>query len=233
MTRSKPKLTLKLIGGVGYSVIFFGGALFLGARTFHWWRAWVFLGVVLVAAATTMFGIFPSRPELLDERYKAPLQKGQPLSDKVLTPLLVLSFLGLLVFIPLDVFRLRLLPETGLGIATLGLVLFAGGWALITLALRENAFAAPIVKHQGERGQVVVRSGPYRIVRHPMYAGAIPLMIGMALWLGSYAGALLAVVPIGTLALRVLAEERLLSRELRGYEEYARTVRWRLVPGVW
>jgi protein-S-isoprenylcysteine O-methyltransferase Ste14 len=231
MTRST--LTLKLVGGVVYPVLFFGGALFLGARILHWWRAWVFLAVVVVAAATTLFGIFPSRPELLDERYQAPFQAGQPLSDKVLTPLLVLSFLGLLVFIPLDVFRLRLLPETGLGIATLGLVLFAGGWALITLALRENAFAAPIVKHQGERGQVVVRSGPYRIVRHPMYAGAIPVTIGMALWLGSYAGALLAAVPIGTLALRVLAEERLLRRALRGYDDYARTVRWRLVPGVW
>jgi protein-S-isoprenylcysteine O-methyltransferase Ste14 len=230
---TKAGLTLKLVGGVVYPVLFFGGALFLGARTLHWWRAWVFLGVVLVASATTMFGVFPDRPELLDERYKAPLPRGQPLSDKVLTPLLLLSFLGLLVFIPLDVFRLRLLRETGLGIATLGLVLFAGGWALIALALRENAYAAPIVKHQSERGQVVVTSGPYRFVRHPMYAGALPLLIGMPLWLGSVAGALLAVVPIGTLALRVLAEERLLRRELRGYEDYARTVRWRLVPRVW
>lgn len=176
---TKSKLILKLIGGVVYSVAIFGGLLFLAAWTFRWWRAWVFLGVVLVASAATMFGIFPSRPHLLDERYKSPIQKGQPLSDKVLTPLLVLSFLGLVAFIPLDVFRFRLLGEPGLGIATLGLILFAGGWALIALAMRENAFAAPIVKHQGERGQVVVETGPYRIVRHPMYAGAIPLMVGM------------------------------------------------------
>ncbi len=231
MTRSK--FILKLIGGVVYSVAIFGGLLFLGAWTFRWWRAWLFLGVVVVASSATMFGIFPSRPELLDERYKAPIQKGQPFSDKVLTPLLVLSFLGLVVFIPLDVFRLRLLGETGLAAATVGIVLFAGGWALIALAMRENAFAAPVVKYQGERGQVVVETGPYRIVRHPMYAGAIPLTVGMALWLGSRAGVLLAVVPILTIVARVMAEERLLRRDLPGYMDYGRKVRWRLIPLVW
>lgn len=233
MSMTKPGLYFRLIGGVAYSVAIFGGLLFLGAWTFHWWRAWVFLGVVLVASAATMFGIFPKRPELLEERYKSPIQKGQPLSDKVLTPLLMLSFLGLVLFVPFDVFRLHLFGETGLGIASLGLVLFAAGWGLVALALRANAFAAPIVKYQRERGQFVVETGPYRIVRHPMYAGAIPVTIGMALWLGSYAGALLAAVPIGTLVLRALAEERLLRRELPGYEDYARKVRWRLVPLVW
>jgi protein-S-isoprenylcysteine O-methyltransferase Ste14 len=228
-----PKLVLKLVGGVVYTVVFFGGALFLSAWTLHWWRAWVLVGVVSVASALTMFGIFPSRPDLLDERYKPPLQKGQPLADKVLTPLLVLSFLGLVVFVPIDVFRLSLLGAPAGTVAALGLLLFAGGWAVIALALRENAFAAPIVKHQGDRGQVVVETGPYAVVRHPMYAGAIPLMVGMPLWLGSCAGAILAVVPLGILALRVVTEERMLRAELGGYGAYAERVKWRMVPGVW
>jgi protein-S-isoprenylcysteine O-methyltransferase Ste14 len=227
------RLALKLVGGVVYSVVFFGGFLFLAAWTLDWWRAWVFVGVVFVASSATMFGIFPGRPDLLDERYKAPIQKGQPLADKILTPLLVLSFGGLLVFVPLDVFRFRLLGGTGPVAAAAGLAMFVGGWTAIALAMRENAFAAPVVKHQGERGQVVVDSGPYRVVRHPMYAGAIPLMVGMALWLGSVMGALLAAIPIGTLVLRVAAEEKLLRRELPGYSDYARRVRWRLLPGVW
>jgi protein-S-isoprenylcysteine O-methyltransferase Ste14 len=224
---------LKLVGGVVYSAAFLGGPLFLAAWTVHWWRAWVFVGVVLAASAITMFGIFASRPDLLDERYKAPIQKGQPLADKVLTPLLVGSFLGLLFFVPLDVFRFHVMGETGPGVAVLGLSLFVAGWYVIALSLRENTFAAPIVKHQAERGQLVVQTGPYRIVRHPMYAGAIPLMIGMPLWLGSLAGALLAAVPLGTLVLRILVEERMLRRTLPGYDEYARAVRWRLVPFVW
>ena len=111
--------------------------------------------------------------------------------------------------------------------------MFAVGWTVIALALRVNTFAAPVERHQEERQQVVVDTGPYRIVRHPMYAGAIPLTIGMPLWLGSYAGVILAAAPIATLVLRVVAEERFLRRELRGYEEYRRRVRWRLVPLVW
>lgn len=180
-----------------------------------------------------MFGIFPSRPDLLDERYKPAIQEGQPTSDRVLLLALVFTFGGLIVFIPIDVFRLQLLGLTGLPVASIGLLAFAAGWTAIALALRENTFAAPVVRHQEERHQVIVDTGPYGIVRHPMYAGAIPMMIGMALWLGSYAGAVLAVVPIATLVLRILAEERFLRRELPGYERYTRRVRRRLLPFVW
>jgi protein-S-isoprenylcysteine O-methyltransferase Ste14 len=227
------RLFLKLVGGVVYPVAMFGGLLVLGAWPFDWGRGWVFVGVVFAASATTMFGIFPGRPELLDERYKAPIQRGQPLVDKLLTPLLLVAFLGLVVGIPLDVFRFHLLGGTGLPVAALGLLLFAGGWTVVALGLRENAFAAPIVKHQADRGQRVVETGPYAIVRHPMYSGAVPLMIGMPLWLGSVAGALLAALPLAVLAVRTTGEERLLRRELAGYDDYTRRVRWRMVPFVW
>ncbi len=224
---------LKLAGGVVYSVLIFGGPFFLGAWTLHWPRAWVFVGVVFAASALTMFGIFPSRPELLDERYKAPIQKEQPIADAIVTLCLGASFLGLLFFIPLDVFRFHLLGTTGVGVGAVGLVLFAAGWTMVALALRENAFAAPVVKLQQERGQLVVQTGPYRFVRHPMYAGAIPLMMGMPLWLGSIAGVVLAMVPLTFIVLRLLIEERVLRRELPGYQEYARRVRWRVIPFVW
>ena len=111
---------------------------------------------------------------------------------------------------------------------------FGAGWTVIAVAMRENAFAAPVVKHQEERGQLVVDTGPYRIGRvTPCTRGALPLTVGMALWLGSCAGVLLAAVPIGVLVLRVLAEERFLRRELPGYEDYTRKVQWRLIPLVW
>ena len=84
----------------------------------------------------------------------------------------------------------------------------------MTLALRENAFAAPVVKHQKERQQRVIDSGVYSVVRHPIYAGAVLLLVGMPLWLKSYAAAVLASVPIGVLALRILLEEQFLRREL-------------------
>ena len=223
----------KLVGGVVYSVATYAILLFVPAWTVHWWQAWVLLGVVFLASTITMFGIFPSRPDLLDERYKPPIQKGQPLSDRLIVLALLASFTGLIVFIPLDVFRIHTFAPPGLLVSAVGLLLFAGGWTLLALALRENTFAAPVVRHQEERGQVVVDTGPYRIVRHPMYAGAVPLLLGMTLWLGSYAAALAAAIPISTLVARILLEERFLRRELPGYEAYTQRTRWRLIPHVW
>lgn len=223
----------RLIAGIILNVIIFGGLIFLPARTLEWWRAWVFLGVVFVANVTTMVTIFPSREDLLKERFKPPIQKGQPLSDKIVVLLLLTTFCGLVAFIPVDVFRLHPIRKPGPLISSVGLVLFVAGWWIISLAFRENAFAAPVVKHQEERHQTVVDTGVYSIVRHPMYAGAVLLLIGMPLWLESYAAALLASVPIGMLVVRIRIEERFLRRELPGYDTYTKRVRYRLIPFVW
>jgi protein-S-isoprenylcysteine O-methyltransferase Ste14 len=115
----------------------------------------------------------------------------------------------------------------------IGGVLFVVGWWIMTLALRENAFAAPVVKHQADRQHTVIESGVYGLVRHPMYAGAVPLLVGMPLWLESYAAALLASAPIGTLVVRILVEEQFLRRALAGYNAYTERVRYRLIPFVW
>ena len=87
--------------------------------------------------------------------------------------------------------------------------------------------------HQEERQHTVITSGVYGVVRHPMYAAAVPLLVGMPLWLESYAVALLAGVPIGMLALRILVEERFLRRALKGYVAYTEKVRHRLIPFLW
>jgi protein-S-isoprenylcysteine O-methyltransferase Ste14 len=223
----------KLIGGVVYSVAFIAGPLFLFGWTLDWPRAWIFTGVVAVLASVTMFGVMAKRPELLAERYKPAIQPDQPLADKIITPLIGITFLALIAFIPRDVFHYALLGHTPLAVALVGLALFVAGWTLITLAFRENAFAAPVVKHQTERGQRVVDTGPYHFVRHPMYTAALLLFVGMPLWLGSYAGAVGAAVPMSVIVARLLVEERALRRDLPGYAEYAVRVRWRIVPGLW
>ncbi len=225
--------TFKLIAGIVLNVAIFGASLLLPAGTLEWWRAWVFLGVVFVGAVASTLSVFRASKGLLEERFRPPVQKGQPLADKVLVILLIAAFVGLIVFIPLDSFRFHLMAKPGSFVSSLGLVLFAVGWWIMTLALRENAFASPAVKHQKERHQRVIDSGVYSMVRHPMYAGAIPLLIGMPLWLESYAAAMLAIIPIGTLVLRILFEERFLRRELAGYEAYMERVRYRLIPFLW
>ncbi len=223
----------KLIAGIILDVVIFGVPLFLPAGTLRWPRAWVFLGVVFIGAIASIVSLFHASGGLLAERFRPPIQKGQPFADKVLIVLLIAAFVGLLVFTSLDVFRFHLMAEPGFLVSALGLVLLAAGWWIMTLALKENAFAAPVVKYQEERQQRVIDSGVYSVVRHPMYAGGIPLFIGMPLWLGSYAGAMLAVVPIGLLVLRIFFEERFLRRNLAGYAAYTERVRYRLIPFLW
>ena len=98
---------------------------------------------------------------------------------------------------------------------------------------RGNAGAAPVVKHQEDRQHTVIESGVYGVVRHPMYAGAVPLLVGMPLWLESYAVVMLASVPIGTLVVQIVVEEQCLRRALAGYNAYTESVQYRLVPFVW
>jgi protein-S-isoprenylcysteine O-methyltransferase Ste14 len=219
----------KQVAGILNTVIF-AALLFLAAGTIHWPRAWIFLGVVFVAAALSTFAI----PEdLLNERFKLPVQRRQPLADRIVILAFLASFIAVILFIPLDVFRLHLTGPPANAASLLGLALFAAGWWLITAAMVENPFAAPVVKLQMERGHHVIESGPYRIVRHPMYTGAIPLLIGMALWFGSYAATLAAIVPIVLIAIRVVIEEKFLRSELSDYDQYTTRTRFRLIPFVW
>lgn len=137
------------------------------------------------------------------------------------------------MFTSLDVFRLQLMSKPGTLVSSSGLVLFVAGWWIAYLSMRENAFAAVVVRHQEERKQTVIDSGVYGVVRHPMYAGGVMLEVGLPLWLESYAGALLGVDPIAALALRIVFEERFLRRELKGYDAYMQRVRYRLIPHLW
>jgi protein-S-isoprenylcysteine O-methyltransferase Ste14 len=223
-------LRFKQIAGIVFNTFFFAVTLFVPAGTIRWPRAWIFLGVVFVGTAVTTF-VLPE--ELLNERYKPPVQRGQPLFDQIGIFVFVGSFVAAVLFIPLDAFRLHLLRPPDIVASIFGLALFAAGWTLITVAMRANAFAAPVVRHQKERGQHVIDSGPYRFVRHPMYAAVLPLLVGMSLWLGSFAGAIVAIVPTLLIGIRAMLEEKFLRRELPGYTEYITRTRFRMIPYVW
>ena len=226
-------LLAKLAVGACVQPALYALLLFGPAGTFTWPRAWVFIGVVAVAGVASLAVLARHDTGLLAERLKPPIQRGQPAADKVVITLLLIAYLAAVASIPVDVFDLHVLPPPPSWLSALGLVFLVAGWCVVTWVMRVNAFAAPVVKHQEERHQYVVDTGPYAVVRHPMYAGAVPLMLGLPLWLGSTAGALAALLPIATLMARIAIEERFLRRELRGYEDYTRRVRYRLVPGVW
>jgi len=223
----------KVITGVAFNVVLYALLLFVPAGTLHWWRAWVFLAVTVAVMAAASFSILPDNADLFSQRAKGVIQKGQPLWDRVLAILLVVSYAGQIVFISLDVFRFHLVPKPGGLVSFLGLALYVAGWWIMTLAMKVNPFAVPVVRLQEERHQRVIDTGVYAVVRHPMYTGFVPMVVGPALWLGSYVAALLAIVPITVLATRSVFEERFLKRELKGYEAYTKKVRYRLIPFVW
>jgi len=223
----------KLIAGLFLNTAFYGLLLFMPAGMLDWWRAWVFLVVTFIVTAVAVRKIFRENPGLLSERYRGVIQKGQPLWDRILVIFLLISYVGQIILIPLDVFRFHLMAYPGELVSFLGLALYVAGWWILTLAMIINPFAVPVVRLQDERHQRVIDTGIYAVVRHPMYAGFVPFVLGPALWLESYAAALLAIVPIGILAVRSLFEERFLKRELKGYGAYTEKVRYRLIPFVW
>ena len=227
------KFLRKLIVGVVWNMASLAVMLFLPASTLDWWRAWVLVGVVGVCFVAMMVGVLRTRPELMKERFRSIVQKGQPFVDRVLLLAFVVSYTAILIFIPLDVFHFHLLPTPSVWVSSIGLGLYVVGWLMTVLVFKENAFAAPVVRHQDEREHKVVDTGVYRLVRHPMYMGMSLCKVGMALWLESYAAAILSLIPIVLLAARIVYEERFLRRELMGYNAYAEKVRFRLVPFVW
>jgi protein-S-isoprenylcysteine O-methyltransferase Ste14 len=211
---------------------FMGVIIFGAAGTTAYTSGWLYLGVMV--ALSIVFGTVMARvdPGLLRERLKPPLQKDQPLADKlVLIPVLLLIFGGM-GFMAADAARWHwsAIPSS-VQWAGYGLLLAA---LLFTYwIMRTNSFAAPVVKIQKDRGQTVITTGPYAIIRHPMYFGALFYVAGTSLVLGSWWG--LATVPILALlfGIRIGIEEQTLRTALEGYDDYARRVRWRLIPFIW
>lgn len=208
--------------------------LFVSAGTLAWWQAWVLIVVLLVTRTVSAVIAHRVNPALLRERAGLPLHGDQPWADRLLVlAVLGVGFLGITAVAALDRFHWHVFPRPPLPLGGAGLVLFALGWGLKGWALRTNAFATTVVRMQHERNHAVVVSGPYSVVRHPFYAADPLIFLGLSLWLESYVATLFAIVPIALMMVRLTLEERFLRNALPDYREYAKRVRYRLVPGLW
>jgi protein-S-isoprenylcysteine O-methyltransferase Ste14 len=214
---------------VAGAMVFFA-AIFAPAWTLDYWQGWAFFLTLVVS--TTLVTIYMARNDkgLLESRLRTGPTVEKTATQKVITSVSQLVVPAVFVIMPLD-HRLGWSPVVPASLSILGDVLGALGMGMYFLVVRENRFAAGTVDVVD--GQTVVSTGPYAIVRHPMYAGAILVCLGAPLALGSWWGFLLTPVVTGVLAWRLLDEERYLREHLRGYAEYTRTVRYRLVPYVW
>jgi protein-S-isoprenylcysteine O-methyltransferase Ste14 len=208
-----------------------GALLFVSAGTVRWPGAWVLLGELSGLGLVSGIAIGRHDPALLRERMRSPVQRDQKGWDKLLMSAFFSLWLIQYVVAGLDV-RLHA-SEVPLWLKLAGALGVALGFYVCHVVMLTNTFAAPVVKIQTERKHQVISSGPYAFVRHPMYAGAIPMIVGTPLLLGSWYALLLSLVMIVLLAYRAVLEETTLAAELEGYAAYAARVRYRLVPGLW
>ena len=212
-----------------FGLLFFVLLVFWPAGTFDYWQGWLFLAIF--AASTVGFTVYLAiydRP-LLERRMKAGPQHEREWSQKIIVSLVLVAFFSLIVVSALD-HRYGWSPVAP-GVSILGGVVIVLSFLFISWVTRVNSFAASNIRV--EKDQRVIDTGPYAYVRHPMYAGAIWLFVGMPLALGSWWSLFLILPFVPVLLWRLLDEERILQRDLPGYTEYMRRVRSRLIPFVW
>jgi protein-S-isoprenylcysteine O-methyltransferase Ste14 len=203
--------------------------LFGTAGTTRYWQAWVYLGIYVAAAIPTMRYLVRRDPALLERRMRGGPMFETERTQRIIMTFTSLGFIALLVVPALD--RRFGWSSVPVWAVVLGDVLVATGYCFILLVYRVNSYTASTI--QVVPGQTVISTGPYAIVRHPMYASGSLYIFGTPLALGSYWGfvAIAAMMPF--LLWRLLDEERILTRDLPGYAEYRQRVRHRLVPLIW
>ncbi len=207
------------------------GSMFGIAERLDWTPGWVFLGVYLLTGAAAVAYLYRTNPEVLVARSQFHWRDQTP-AHKVVFVLLVVSYIAIIQVAALDAGRFHC-SAVPLWLVVAGYVLLILGNAGCVWVLSVNKFAEPSVSIQSDRGHKLVDSGPYAIVRHPLYAFAFFLCLGTPLALCSYWAFVPSVLGYLTLIVRTAMEDRLLYNGLPGYKDYAARVRYRLIPGVW
>ncbi len=200
---------------------------------FGWWQAWGYSLLIVAAGIGGRIWAERRHPGLLAERQNAKKFQDAKAWDKVLAPLMALSLsFPLPIVAGLD-HRFVWSPAFPLWLIVLGFILTSLGYAFAVWAMAENRFFSSVVRIQTDRGHAVCDSGPYRLVRHPGYAGNIPPLLGIVLALGSVWALIPAVAALSIAVVRTALEDQTLQEELPGYRDYARRVRSRLIPGIY
>jgi protein-S-isoprenylcysteine O-methyltransferase Ste14 len=206
-----------------------GVLLLTPAWTLGYWQAWVYLFLFATSSALITAYLWKKDPQLLQRRINGGPGAEREKSQKLIQLLASIAFIGAMILPSLDHrFSWSAVP---LPSVVLGDVLTMLGFLIVFRVFKENTFTAATIEVAPD--QRVISTGPYAIVRHPMYSGALVMLVGTPLALGSWWGLLMSVLMILAIAWRALDEERFLLKNLPGYAEYCQRVRYRLVPFVW
>ncbi len=217
------------IGQIAAQIALEGAVLLAAAGDWLWWRAWTMLGLSVALVAASGAWLLRRNPDVIVARSR--VGAGTKRFDKVVLAFYGAAVLALLVVAGLDA-RFGWSP-LGWQTALVGAVLMAAGMVPIAWAMGVNRNLEQTVRIQTDRGHQVTTEGPYRIVRHPMYAGTLVQLAGMAFVLGSGWSLVPAAACVVLFVVRTALEDGTLQAELPGYREYASRTRWRLVPFVW
>jgi len=230
--RKLTKSGIKVLVGTFLGPFIQGVILFVSAGRINMPRAWCYLVVSLVGMFGGIMVVGKVNPELLNHRGQWKKKKGTKPWDKFLMPAFgIMGFYVLVVIIGLDArFQWSYL---GIDFAIAGIVLFIIGSISINWAMMVNTYFETTVRIQKDRDQKVVTTGPYKIVRHPGYVGAILWAVSTPLIIGSLVGLVPAAIAVFVLVIRTWLEDKTLHSELNGYAEYAESVKYRLLPRVW
>jgi protein-S-isoprenylcysteine O-methyltransferase Ste14 len=208
----------------------FFAIIFLSAGTIDYWQGWAFIAVNTILAFVVLF-IFKGRSALLKERL-AP-GPGMKWWDKVFYAFYIPGFFGEMIIAPLDVGRYGWSENIPASIYILAYILFVAACIIVIWAMYVNDYFSSVVRIQEDRGHKVIQEGPYAIVRHPGYLGVIPLVIAIPLIMGSYYALISGLFVAIPILIRTYLEDKTLQKELPGYKEYAKKVKYRLIPYIW
>jgi len=212
----------------------FAVALMWPAGTWQWWEAWVLVGLwTLYGLVMTMY-LLRNDPALLSERLKlVPLHKEQKAWDKALMLLFFIAGIGLYLLPGFDVIRYEWSDPLPLWVRVIAMLIHIPCLALLGWIMHENTYLSQVVKIDKERDHKVITTGPYAVVRHPMYTVTIILLFAVPLALGSRFSLIISLFLTVLLIVRTCLEDRTLYTELEGYPEYAKQTVYRLIPGIW
>lgn len=217
-----------------FRMVFFAVALLWPAGTWYWWEAWVVIALWTTWTFVMTVYLLRNDPALLKERLRfVPIHQEQKSWDKIIMLVFFITAIGLYLVPGFDVVRFNWSESLPLWLRVVAMVIQIPCFILFGWVLRENTYTSQVVKIDKARGHQVITTGPYAIVRHPMYTVAIVLLFALPIALGSRYALFLALILTVLLVIRTCLEDRTLHDELDGYVEYAEKTRYRLLPGIW
>ena len=229
-TRSSSRAIARRAGQLLVMIVLLSVVLFGSAGTLRWWPGWAYLGLYLGMIALNVILLLPNDRGLIEERGR--VKAGVPGWDQVFAGAYTVLGIAILLVGGLNA-RFGWPPLIPLWLQIVAGVIMALAYLMFAWAMSTNRYFSAVVRVQKDRGHSVVSTGPYGYVRHPAYAGSVPLVVVTPLLLGSAWALIPGVLAGAAIVARTALEDAKLERELEGYAEYAQRVRFRLMPGIW